>query len=160
MSLLDHFRRARSAGPQPPDEDAGPHLSEYVSFGAGHEECKVVFLHPARGIRRTVIDGGGRICGFPGLDRTDPHMPALQPAPRVQYRTEFTRMPDGRHRMLWQIQPDGRYWADEDGFGMTSDEEITLYTFLDESGRFTAPFRVYRIGRKLYCQNEEEDRHA
>ena len=56
--------------------------------------------------------------------------------------------------MLWEIQPDGRYWEDEDGFGGTSDAEVTLYTFLDENGDFTGPFRVYRIGAHDYYKPE------
>ena len=31
----------------------------------------------------------------------------------------------------WQLNPDGRYYMDDDGFGMTSDEEITVYGFID-----------------------------
>ncbi|MDO4326855.1 MAG: hypothetical protein Q4E24_12610 [bacterium] len=31
-----------------------------------------------------------------------------------------------KYSMLWQIQLDGRYWADEDGFGMTSDSAACI----------------------------------
>ena len=48
--------------------------------------------------------------------------------------------------MIWQVQPDGMYWQDEDGYGMTPDEEILLYSFIDENGRFTEPFKLYKIG--------------
>ena len=39
-----------------------------------------------------------------------------------------------------EIQPDGRYWMDEDGFGMEDDEEIWLCADIDEEGRFITPF--------------------
>lgn len=57
---------------------------------------------------------------------------------------------DGNIIMIWQVQPDGMYWRDEDGYGMTPDEEIRLYSFIDRNGRFTAPFKIYNIGTKQF----------
>ncbi len=37
----------------------------------------------------------------------------------------------GVAQVSWQLNPDGRYYMDEDGFGMTSDDEITIYGFID-----------------------------
>ncbi|MBO5679857.1 MAG: hypothetical protein J6S11_07860 [Bacteroidaceae bacterium] len=31
----------------------------------------------------------------------------------------------------WQLNPDGRYYRDDDGYGMTDDEEITVCGFID-----------------------------
>lgn len=52
--------------------------------------------------------------------------------------------------MLWQIQPDGRYWGDDDGFLMEGDPEVTLYAFLDEKVDFDGPFRICSVGVKKY----------
>lgn len=41
----------------------------------------------------------------------------------------------GRAEVSWEINPDGRYYMDDDGFGMTDDEEITLYGAIDRQGR-------------------------
>ena len=35
----------------------------------------------------------------------------------------------------WQINPDGRYYMDEDGFGMTDDVEVALVGNIDRTGR-------------------------
>lgn len=35
----------------------------------------------------------------------------------------------------WQLNPDGRYYMDDDGFGMTDDEEVTVYSFIDRKGK-------------------------
>ena len=40
----------------------------------------------------------------------------------------------------WTVQPDGRYWADEDGYGMRDDYEVTLYALFNKEGRFITPF--------------------
>lgn len=53
--------------------------------------------------------------------------------------------------MVWEVQPDGRYWEDEDGFRGTSDPEVKLYSHIDTLGCFSAPFRLYQVGvQKLY----------
>ena len=44
----------------------------------------------------------------------------------------------------WTVRPDGSYYADSDGFGMTDDEEITLHGFIDTNGRPIGKFRLYR----------------
>jgi len=37
--------------------------------------------------------------------------------------------------MIWQLNPDGRYFMDEDGYGMTDDEEVALVGRVDRTGR-------------------------
>lgn len=41
---------------------------------------------------------------------------------------------------IWMVQPDGRYWADEDVYGMRDDNEVTLYALFNKEGRFITPF--------------------
>lgn len=48
---------------------------------------------------------------------------------------------DGRASVSWMLQPDGRYFSDEDGFGAEDCTEICLYSHLDEEGNFTEPFQ-------------------
>ena len=38
---------------------------------------------------------------------------------------------DGVAEVHWQLNPGGRYYRDDDGYGMTDDEEITVYGFID-----------------------------
>ena len=33
----------------------------------------------------------------------------------------------------WQLNPDGRYYMDEDGYGMTNEKEITIFGFIDRN---------------------------
>lgn len=160
LEFLRRLARRPQAAPAPaeeaPDVPEGPHMSRYTCHGGG--PCKAVFLDPARGIRRTIVDETGRIRNFPGFDESDPHIRAAgtpRPAPRVVYMLQFARLPDGRHHVVWEIEPDGRYWADSDGFGMEDGEEVNLYTFLDSDGRFTGPFRVYSIGARRFYSSEE-----
>ncbi len=43
----------------------------------------------------------------------------------------------------WQINPDGDYYMDEDGFGMTNDREYNVYGFIDQEGRVVSKFHYY-----------------
>ena len=40
--------------------------------------------------------------------------------------------------------PDGMYYRDEDGFGMTDDEEINLYGAIDRKGKVVKKFTLKR----------------
>ena len=50
---------------------------------------------------------------------------------------------NGVAKVSWQINPDGRYYMDDDGFGMTDDEEISLWGKIDRTGKVVVPF-TYR----------------
>lgn len=42
----------------------------------------------------------------------------------------------------WTLYPEGRYFMDEDGFGMEDNEESVLYGFIDKKARVLIPFRA------------------
>ena len=48
---------------------------------------------------------------------------------------------DGVAAVQWQINPDGLYFQDEYGFGMTDDEEIALWGKIDRTGNVVEKFR-------------------
>lgn len=64
-------------------------------------------------------------------ERLDAHFPI-----------SINRFVNGVAQVSWQINPDGRYYRDEDGFGMTDDEEITLYGFIDKNGKVVVKFQT------------------
>ena len=48
---------------------------------------------------------------------------------------------NGVAEVSWQLNPDGRYYMDEDGYGMTDDEEITIYGFIDQNAKVVVKFK-------------------
>lgn len=56
---------------------------------------------------------------------------------------------NGVAKVKWQINPDGRYWMDEDGYGMTADEEFNLYGFIDSACRVVVPFQAVEGADRL-----------
>ena len=51
---------------------------------------------------------------------------------------------DGVADVMWQINPDGRYYQDDDGFGMTDDDEIALWGKIDRTGKVVVPFAYHK----------------
>lgn len=156
--LDTHLSKPREAEPPPPGEPLpNPRLSRTVTFGPARDDTgEVLFLDDIRGICRTIIDKDGQILRFPGILREDSWIRCVETEnfllPQIRFRTTFTQEADGRFLMIWEAQPDGRYWADEDGFGIEHDVEIHLYTHIDRNGDFTGPFRIYSLGTKTFYQ--------
>lgn len=50
---------------------------------------------------------------------------------------------NGLAKVDWQIHPDGKYYMDEYGFGMTRDQELTLFGSIDRMGNVVDKF-VYK----------------
>lgn len=64
--------------------------------------------------------------------------------PRVRFPCSIGPFKNGKAVFMWQVQPDGRYFQDEDGFGAENCEEIWLRSYIDERGNFTEPFTYIR----------------
>ena len=115
----------------------------------------VIFTSSSEMIKKTLVEENGRIVDFPGIEEwtkkyvhCDLEGNSLDPF--VKYGVSFSSYNSTIFTMYWTVQPDGRYWADEDGFGMTNDLEIVLFTHIDDRGCFTGPFRLYRAGSRYY----------
>lgn len=72
------------------------------------------------------------------------------------FPTFVRKYKNGVAEVSWQINPDGRYYMDEDGFGMTDDEEITIYGYIDRNGNPLVKFRNI----KDYGELEEMEKEA
>ena len=67
---------------------------------------------------------------------------------------------NGVAEMSWQINPDGRYYMDDDGYGMTDDIEITLYAYVDRSGKPLVKFRNIKDYDELEVMEREARRRG
>lgn len=59
----------------------------------------------------------------------------------VNYYFGVNTYKDGVAYVQWTLQPDGRYYADSDGFGMTDDDEVNVYAFIDKKAHILVPFQ-------------------
>jgi hypothetical protein len=154
--------KAATVGPEIPIGCSGadPALAKTVQSDAfylsqssccGHEE--VALISKGSGKRTVVITGEGRFAEFPGVTLEDSwsgQMGSGSLSPEVKFRMDFESTEDNRWLALWTVQPDGRYWEDDEGFGGNSDSEIVLYSYLAQNGAFVKPFQVYRVGIKEF----------
>ncbi len=65
---------------------------------------------------------------------------------RVQYRLccfpfWIFHYHNGVAKVMWMINPEGRYYADSNGYGMTGDHEINLFGAIDRSSKVVERFR-------------------
>lgn len=60
---------------------------------------------------------------------------------RAPYYFGINEFKDGVAYVSWTLQPDSMYYADEDGFGMTNDDEINFYAFIDTKASVLIPFQ-------------------
>lgn len=59
----------------------------------------------------------------------------------AQFPTFIQGFRKGIAEVSWELNPDGRYYMDDDGFGMTSDEEITVYGYIDSEMNVLVKFQ-------------------
>ena len=64
---------------------------------------------------------------------------------------------NGVAQVDWQLNPDGRYYMDDDGYGMTDDIEIEIYGFMDTEGKVVVKFQAVKDYRELEKLRKEAE---
>lgn len=134
------------------------YLSKYIISESNFEyiikqDFTVVFKNEEIGLEKIIIDKEGNIIDFPGVEFSDilkNELGKREIEPVVKYEVMFEKMDDGNFIMVWTVRPDGRYWMDSWGFGAEDYESLSIYSYIDTNGNFTAPFKLYGIGYKFY----------
>ena len=62
---------------------------------------------------------------------------------------------DGLARVNWMLYPDGRYFADEDGFGMEDNDEVNIYAYIDTECRVLVKFQDMENSEKVKVLYQE-----
>ena len=60
----------------------------------------------------------------------------------AQYGFNIGLFRGGRAIVSWTLHPEGTYFADPDGFGMTDDEEVKVYGIVDTQCKIVKPFSL------------------
>ena len=123
----------------------------------------IMFENPQKDIlAKLIVDAFGNIVDFPGFENPqliNYYLEDVSDTPHIRFSAHIKKRED-KFLFLWEIQPDGRFWEDEDGFGMGKGDETVLYSYLDDCGRFTSKFRIYRVGCTSFFDNDLEEELA
>lgn len=80
---------------------------------------------------------------------------------QAQYGFSIETFFNGVALVCWTLYPDGRYFADVDGYGAENCNETIIYAYIDTLGRVIIPFqnmdveeqKKYRIEAELIAKN-------
>lgn len=59
----------------------------------------------------------------------------------AHFPTRICTFENGVAEVCWELNPDGRYYMDDDGYGMTSDKEVKIFGYINRKGLVLAKFR-------------------
>lgn len=116
--------------------------SENVRNGlGGFHPINLTLKNDALKFSRKITDANGYFIDFPGVvDGEWQEDLKSEFRPQMKFMFSWNSFKNGLLEFFWTVQPDGRYYADDDGFGMEDDVEIRLKSHLDKNGDFTEPF--------------------
>lgn len=118
---------------------------DQVSNGMGGYRMTDVYLlkQGDPDFKRCIVDKSGIIQNPLGIEEgewiKELEIPLM--GMKTRFRFWIYAYENGKATVEWTLQPDGRYFADEDGFGAERFDEITLYSSIDTNGVFTEPFK-------------------
>ena len=125
------------------------------------EGTKAVFLANTASFKAWQLVGQG---GFlPLWDRDSVDYGTLDGEEHVEnayrlhapFRFDVDNFSNGRAVVLWMLHPEGRYYADEDGYGDTGDDEVYVYAVIDRDCNLFMPFRLMDYGQaRLVAKGE------
>lgn len=115
----------------------------YYMEGYLYDSAKNMCLYKDGQLIRQITDEKAHFIDFPGVEHGSwENSLEVSMEPALRYGFFLKKFgEDGLAELIWRVQPDGRYYADEDGFGMSDQEEIMLRAKFDKTGKFVTPFR-------------------
>ena len=115
--------------------------SVYGSMGANHPVNIAINRHDDYWYYYEVTDKLGNFNNFPGIKSGSWEKKLeIKYYEAVQFNFFMSDFADGKSVVKWILQPDGRFYEDDDGFGGEDFEEIALYSIMDARGNFLVPF--------------------
>lgn len=108
---------------------------------------------------KKITDEYGQFIDFPGIVEGPWKSKIVGGVdPYVGFVARVYEFKHGFALFSWVVQPDGRYYADETGFGAERDEEVILYSYMNKNGEFVTPFSDFEYNRKLESFEEFQKR--
>lgn len=100
------------------------------------------YANSYKGIARQLLDGNSNLVGFEEMDFDWDKLKEVEHPYDLNRRHvgygglgRYNDFRDGVCCLCWMLYPDGRYFADEDGFGMEDNDEENIYCIIDSNLR-------------------------
>lgn len=125
--------------------ERGEHILIFSRKGWGEKEMYMVNTVTQKAYH--LVDREGYIRSFTN-DDIDPTVFEAGHTSRataliVEYaKLSISQFKDGKATIEWMLYPDGRYFADEDGFGMEDNDEVDVAAVIDEDCKVIEKFKL------------------
>ena len=103
-----------------------------------------------------LIDGDGLLLGFTDEEIDYATIDKLENSHnahprRIAYAgiNRYDNCKKGILALCWMLYPDGQYFADEDGYGMEDNDELTVYCVMNDNLEVIRPFTAVKDIRAL-----------
>ena len=125
--------------------ERGEHILIFSRKGWGEKEMYMVNTVTQKAYH--LVDREGYIRSFSNDDIDPTVFEAGHTSRATALIVEYTKLSvsqfkDGKATIEWMLYPDGRYFADEDGFGMEDNDEVNVAAVIDEDCKVIEKFKL------------------
>lgn len=90
-----------------------------------------------------ILDKNGHIVNFPGLDIGNyKNQLEINTNSRANFSFNINRAEDGLFTVEWTLQPDGRYFEDDEGYGAENCIELIACSTITSNGKYLSSFKI------------------
>ena len=114
----------------------------------GNSRGPLFYANSFTGKARQLLDENSNLVGFEDRDFDWEKLKSVEYPYDVKHKHvdygglgRYNDFCDGVCCLCWMLHPDGRYYADEDGFGMEDDDEENIYCIIDSHLRIVIPWQ-------------------
>ena len=114
----------------------------------GNSHGPLFFANYFTGKARQLLDENSHLVGFGDQDFDWEKLKKVEHSHDLNHRYvdygglgRYDDFRDGVCCLCWMLYPDGRYFADEDGFGMEDNDEENIYCIIDKNLRIVIPWQ-------------------
>jgi hypothetical protein len=114
----------------------------------GESRGPLFYANSLTGKARQLLDENSNLVGFEDQDFDWERLKVVEHPYDVKHKHvgygglgRYNDFHGGICCLCWMLHPDGRYYADEDGFGMEEDDEENIYCIIDSNLRIITPWQ-------------------
>lgn len=127
--------------------ERGEHILIFSRKGWGEKEMYMVNTATQKAYHLVDRDGYIRAFTYDDIDSTvyEARHVRRSTALIVEYaKLSVGQFKDGKATIEWMLYPEGRYFADEDGFGMEDNDEVNIAAVIDEDCKVIEKFKLVK----------------